>query len=237
MQDPSSAPVQDPAEATDDRRTRWSIYWLLIICSLAVVCARLWQVEGISYGESVPFLSANDRSRWCTIRSLGDHNTYAIDPVLQSDGGKSWDTIDKVMHWGRDYRPHFYSSKPTLLSTVLTYPYLALKEVTDWTLQHNTFEVVRWLLVICQILPLALFFWSIGRIGELVARTEWTRVFLIVVVGFGTFVTTVCRNTQQPPSSSDLCFGCHLCGGANSLAEIKMVGVGISWRGFRRPMP
>ena len=97
MQDPASAPTQDPLEATDDRRTRWSIYWLLIVCSLAVVCARLWQVESISYGESVPFLSANDRSRWCTIRSLGDHNTYAIDPVLQSDAGKSWDTIDKVI--------------------------------------------------------------------------------------------------------------------------------------------
>ena len=62
-----------------DSKTRWAIFWLLIICSTAVVSSRLWQVSSVSYSEEVPFFSANDRSRWCTIRSLGDHDTYAID--------------------------------------------------------------------------------------------------------------------------------------------------------------
>ena len=29
-----------------------------------------------------PFLSANDRSRWCTIRALVDDGTYAIDQIV-----------------------------------------------------------------------------------------------------------------------------------------------------------
>lgn len=173
-----------------DSKTRWAIFWLLIICSLAVVCARIWQVQGVSRGQDVPFLSANDRSRWVTIRSLGDHDTYAIDVVLAEQGGEAWDTIDKVMHWGRDFRPHFYSSKPPFLSTVLTYPYLALKTVTGLTLKNDTFDVVRWMLVICQVVPLFFFFWSVGRISELVAESEWSRMYLVGVAGFGTFVTT-----------------------------------------------
>ncbi len=173
-----------------DRRSRWAIFWLLIICSVAVMTARLWQIQKVSYDRIVPFLSANDRSRWCTIRALGDHDTYAIDEVLQGEGGRSWDTIDKVMHWGRDYRPHFYSSKPTLLPTLLTYPYLAIKSLTGWTLADNTFDVVRWMLLICQILPLIIFFLAVGRIGELVAVSDWTRIFLMALATFGTYVTT-----------------------------------------------
>ena len=183
-----------------DSKTRWAIFWLLIICSLAVVCARIWQVEAVSHGKSVPFLSANDRSRWATIRSLGDDNTYALDLILAEEDGRSWDTIDKVMHWGRDFKPHFYSSKPPFLTTVLTYPYIALKAVTGWTLKNDTFDVVRWMLVICQVIPLFFFFWSVGRTSELVAESEWSRMYLMGVAAFGTFVTTfaVSLNNHLP---------------------------------------
>ena len=30
-----------------------------------------------------PFLSGNDRSRWCTVRALVEHGTYAIDDVMR----------------------------------------------------------------------------------------------------------------------------------------------------------
>jgi hypothetical protein len=188
--DPQSFDAAAMDHAQLDSKTRWAIFWLLIICSLAVVCARLWQVQAVSAGQEVPFLSANDRSRWCTIRSLGDDNTYAIDGVLADTGGEAWDTIDKVLHWGRDQRPHFYSSKPPFLSTVLTYPYLAIRYITGWTLKNDTFDVVRWMLVIAQVIPLFFFFWSTGRIAELVAESEWTRMFLMASAAFGTLVTT-----------------------------------------------
>ena len=58
-----------------------------------------------------PFLSANDRSRWMTIRSLVEHGTYEIDEIV---GQPTWDTIDMVQHRGRDGELHLYSSKPPL---------------------------------------------------------------------------------------------------------------------------
>src|SRR5688572_30223574 len=42
-----------------------------------------------------PFLSANDRSRWTTIRALVEHGTYAIDDIVAEP---NWDTIDMVKH-------------------------------------------------------------------------------------------------------------------------------------------
>ena len=38
-------------------------------------------------GES-PFYSANDRSRWATIRALGDHDVYEIDTVTNDPENK-----------------------------------------------------------------------------------------------------------------------------------------------------
>ena len=42
-----------------------------------------------------PFLSANDRSRWATVRALVEHGTYAIDDIVSQP---NWDTIDMVKH-------------------------------------------------------------------------------------------------------------------------------------------
>src|SRR3954453_10779633 len=49
-----------------------------------------------------PFLSANDRSRWMTVRSLVERGTYEIDSIV---GQPTWDTIDMVQHPGRDGQP------------------------------------------------------------------------------------------------------------------------------------
>ncbi|MDE0940771.1 MAG: hypothetical protein OSA43_12525, partial [Pirellulales bacterium] len=62
-----------------------------------------------------PFLSANDRSRWCTIRALVDDGTFAIDQIVTDpEDHARWQTIDMVKH-ARNGEPHLYSSKPTLL--------------------------------------------------------------------------------------------------------------------------
>ena len=42
----------------------------------------------------------------------------------------NWNTIDKVSHVGEDGRFHFYSSKPTLLPTILAGGYMAIKQAT-----------------------------------------------------------------------------------------------------------
>ncbi|MCA9266718.1 MAG: hypothetical protein KDA60_22825, partial [Planctomycetales bacterium] len=94
----------DEVEQVSLTSLRWSIYVLLIIAALGSLTGRIWHVSGAE--EKTPFLSANDRSRWCTVRSLVEHGTYAIDGITQERG---WHTIDKVQHVGRDGHIHVYS--------------------------------------------------------------------------------------------------------------------------------
>src|SRR5262249_8480210 len=69
------------------------------------------------------FMTANDISRWCTVWSLLERGTYAIDEC-------PWqiDTQDKIERApkgasgsaaGGEPVKHFYSSKPALLSTLI----------------------------------------------------------------------------------------------------------------------
>ena len=77
---------------------------------------------------SRPFLSANDRSRWCTIRALVDDGTYAIDQIVTNpEEYARWQTIDMVKH-ASSGQPHLYSSKPTLLPTLLAGEYFLIQK-------------------------------------------------------------------------------------------------------------
>ena len=101
---------------------RWSIYWLLIVASAGVMTSRIMQVRSSSLKDPSPFLSANDRSRWCTIRSLVERGTYAIDDIIFKPDGtrdRRWHTIDLVKHRSSYGGEHYFSSKPTLLPTLL----------------------------------------------------------------------------------------------------------------------
>src|SRR4029078_12476619 len=75
-----------------------------------------------------PFLSANDRSRWDTIRALVEHGTYAIDDVIAEP---NWDTIDMVKHQDAAGEWHLYSSKPPLLATLYAAPYWVVYQVAN----------------------------------------------------------------------------------------------------------
>ncbi len=173
-------------EPVDDRYAalRRGVYQLVIVASLASVIGRILVVQ--SADRTTPFLSANDRSRWCTIRALVDHGTYAIDEVIQDKG---WDTIDKVRHRGRDGQLHFYSSKPTLLSTLLAAEYWIIHALTGTTLTAHPFYVGRLMLVVTNALPLALYFCLLARMVERYGSSDWGRIFVMVVAAFGTFLT------------------------------------------------
>ncbi len=66
------------------------------------------------------FMTANDISRWCTVWSLLERGTYAIDECPWQT-----DTQDKVEHTlkgateDQEALTHFYSSKPALISTLI----------------------------------------------------------------------------------------------------------------------
>ncbi len=135
-----------------------------------------------------PFLSANDRSRWCTVRALVEEDLrvpgapYAIDRVIQLP---LWDTIDMVKHDG-----HLYSSKPPLFSTLLAAPYWLIHRLTGATLGTHPYEIGRALLILVNVLPMVVFFWLAARLAERFASSDWSRMVVLATATFGTFLTT-----------------------------------------------
>jgi hypothetical protein len=134
-----------------------------------------------------PFLSANDRSRWMTIRSLVEHGTYEIDAIV---GQPTWDTIDMVQHRGRDGELHLYSSKPPLLATLLAGEYWLIHRLTGATLGDHPYEIGRVMLVTVNILPLILMYVLLGRLVERFGTTDWGRIFVMAAATMGTFLNT-----------------------------------------------
>ena len=82
--------MKEPPESANgslSSRLRWGIYWLLIALSVGSTAGRVLDVSNGNSRDPSPFLSANDRSRWCTIRALVDHGTYAIDDIIFDSKG------------------------------------------------------------------------------------------------------------------------------------------------------
>jgi hypothetical protein len=145
-----------------------------------------------------PMLSANDRSRWCTVRALVeeqlrvDGSPYSIDKVIEQPG---WDTIDMVKHDG-----HLYSSKPPLLATLIAGVYWVVYHTTGATLGSHPYPIVRFMLVLLNIVPLVVSFLLLARLVERFGTTSWGRLFVIAAAVFGTFLTTfaVTLNNHLP---------------------------------------
>lgn len=179
-------------------RLRWGIYLVLVAVATGNMTGRLLAVNSVDKialekarrGEELlqrPFLSANDRSRWMTIRSLVEHGTYEIDAIF---GQPTWDSIDVVKHRGRDGELHFYSSKPPLLATILAGEYWVIHKLTGWTLGEEPYEVGRLMLITVNVLPLVLTYFLLARLVERFGTTDWGRVFVMAVATLGTFLTT-----------------------------------------------
>ena len=134
-----------------------------------------------------PFLSANDRSRWMTVRSLVEHGTYEIDKIV---GQPTWDTIDMVQHRGRDGELHLYSSKPPLLATLLAGEYWLIHRLTGATLRDHPYEIGRVMLITVNILPLVLMYVLLGRLVERFGTSDWGRVFVMAAATMGTMLNT-----------------------------------------------
>lgn len=137
---------------------------------------------------SRPFLSGNDRSRWCTVRALVEPEMrvegapYSIDKVVQEP---NWDTIDMIKHDG-----HLYSSKPTLLPTLMAAEYWVIHRLTGWSLATHPYEVGRLMLITINGGCLLLYFWALARLVERLGTTDWGRVFVMAAGVFGTLLTT-----------------------------------------------
>lgn len=187
-----------PASADPSARLRWGIYLVLIALAAGNMMGRLLAVNSVDKialeqsrgGREIlqrPFLSANDRSRWMTIRSLVEQGTYQIDAIV---GRPTWDTIDMVQHRGRDGELHLYSSKPPLLATLLAGEYWVIHRLTGWTLGDEPYAVGRLMLVTVNVLPLVLMYFLLARLVERFGTTDWGRVFVMAAATLGTQLTT-----------------------------------------------
>ncbi|MGM0487754.1 MAG: hypothetical protein ACQESR_13470 [Planctomycetota bacterium] len=178
---------------TDDRTTlyRWAV-WLLLVASLGAMLARIASVRAHT-GET-PMLSANDRSRWGTIRALVEDGTYVIDRLVSikhpETGRRYWKSIDMVRHRGPDGKEHYFSSKPPLLPTLLAGEYWIIRNVFGATLGDQPFLVMRLMLVISNVLPLLLFFILLWRLIERMTSDHLTLVYTMAAATWGTFLTT-----------------------------------------------
>lgn len=176
-----------------------------------------------------PFLSSNDRSRWCTVRALVEPDLrvpgapYAIDNVIQQPG---WDTIDMVKHarrwagaadeaapdaaslgenWdGRQRGGHLYSSKPPLLPTLMAGQYWLIYRLTGWTLGQHPYLVGRLMLVTGNLIPLLIYFLVMAALVERFGQSDFGRLFAMAVCCCGTFLSTfvVTINNHLPAAVS-----------------------------------
>jgi len=135
-----------------------------------------------------PFLSANDRSRWCTIRVLVEDDLrvpghpYAIDRLVDEPG---WDTIDMVKHDG-----HFYSSKPPLLPTLLAGEYWLINRLTGATLGEHPYAIGEFMLVLNNVVGWVLALVLLAAMAERLGTTDWGRIFVVAAGALATFLTT-----------------------------------------------
>lgn len=172
------------------RQHRRNTYAIMIVATLAIVAGRIAVVS--SKEGDTAFLSANDRSRWCTVASLVEEHTFAIDgPIsIRSEDGKRrpWNTIDKVRHVGSDGQLHYYSSKPTLLVTMVAGVYGVVHHTTGLTMTEQPIYVPRLLLMLINLPVLAVFLVTMALIVELIGASDYARRMGVAAACFGTMM-------------------------------------------------
>lgn len=187
--------MQDFENGSPGISTR-TIGWWMITLAFALQAARILGITAVN--NEVPFLSANDRSRWAAIAALTQEGRWEIDSVVEilDSKGKSklWNTIDMVRHQGADGQEHSYSSKPPLLTLMLAAVTKPVMMATyAWrgkTLTEDPFLVCRIVLILVNLIPLALWWCWLHRWLESHVPRPWTRHVVLSLAIWGTFLTT-----------------------------------------------
>lgn len=189
------------------RRRRRATYHTIALVALALTAGRIAVVTGRD--TLTAFQSANDRSRWCTIASLVEHGTYAIDQQIAiTDPIKRhihpWQTIDKVRHVDAEGKQRYYSSKPPLFPTVVAGVYWAVNRMTGMTLTEQPIYVGRIILVLVNLPLLAIFFYATIGCIERVGRGDWSRRIAAMGCCFGTMLLpfAISLNNHLPAATA-----------------------------------
>ena len=168
---PGTQSTATEATSTADRRNRFARWLLLVLFAAAMVAAQL---------RAEPLQSANDRSRWATVRSLLESGSYVIDDVIQD---RHWDTIDKVR-----FQDHFYSTKPPLLPTLIAGVTWCAERATGRTFASNPQQTTQIVLMLVNALPLILAGGLLARLAEQYSSDHRAPLFLLAVFAAGSFL-------------------------------------------------
>lgn len=137
--------------------------------------------HGLAIVKAEPLQSANDRSRWCTIRALVEHGTYRIDAVRRIPG---WDTIDLV-YTGE----HFYSSKPPLMVTWVSGVVWLICRITGWTFSSDMAAINAATLLLINGVPFVLGLVGFARWLSRRMESFHGALFVLGVAAFGTLLS------------------------------------------------
>lgn len=194
-------------ELGKNRATNNWTFQLLILIALAITAGRIAVVTSAE-GDTA-FLSANDRSRWCTVASLVERGTYVIDEQIAITDATErhrhpWGTIDKVRHTGSDGKLHHYSSKPPLFPTLVAGVYAAVHLGTGMTMTDQPIYVPRIVLTLVNVPLLAVFlFGTIGVIDRL-CEGVWAKNIAAAGACFGTMLLpfSISLNNHLPAAAA-----------------------------------
>ncbi|TWU32858.1 hypothetical protein [Novipirellula artificiosorum] len=171
-----------------ERKKRRDRYLVLILVGLALAAGRIASVT--SREGDTAFLSANDRSRWCTVAALVEDGSYAIDRFTEIYGEKRnrrpWYSIDMVRHRGADGKLHYYSSKPPLFPTMVAGVYYAVRTGSGLTLTDQPIYAARVVLALVNLPLLGLFFVTMIASIDRLSASMWARQAMSLATIFGT---------------------------------------------------
>ncbi len=186
--------------------SRRQLYALLIVLAAAVTLGRILSVPFI-YGD-------NDASRWLTAEALSSYGAYHIGERIEYSSGEH---IDRGILIGKDGKfrsndivlnptpvweskeargsvpvslKRFYSSKPTLLPTLMGNFARLLRSTGGWTLEGDQLTVVRLGLIVFNWIPFVLMLAALASLIERLGAGDWARLFALAAAGFATFATT-----------------------------------------------
>lgn len=142
---------------------------LVLLVTLALVLA--------SMAVLPPIIGVNDGSRWDTAWAVSTGRGYVIDEA-------PYETVDKVFRDG-----HFYSSKPALMPTVAGWLLKAVSLNNRLSLEFHEQKIVRIILLIINVLPLAILIVLYDRLLGRWKVSAPVRLFCLVAASLGTYVT------------------------------------------------
>jgi hypothetical protein len=202
--------MKEPTMPDPTKHLRHTAYGLFITVAFGMMVGH---IVGVERSGPSPIHGDNDRSRWATIRSLVEKQSYSIGHRAYYDeaGTKyvdlgqqmepGWGTIDKVLNpvpqWRNPdpkpgdflYAKYYYSSKPPLLSSVLAGEYWLLNKLFGWSLADDgKWYIVRGTLVTITAIPWLFALILMAKLIDRLSNSDTARLAAMAAVCYCTFV-------------------------------------------------